>query len=258
MFNLFQKISINGLGIISTCREQITPLEWAELAIAYPQLEDSVPWDAFDGEAWMALLAEEPRYARHIRWEKISKSRRRAIQRLFPDLKIPSTPALAGLDKLPPCIQKNPPFPGECFSTVNPRTGVTIGACIYLRSFLKTLEEGDHYDTFPFVCGCGEPGCSGFRVESLHKTQRLIHWSIQQYEVEHDLYFDRDAYEKSAIKMLAQLDGKSHFLRGRDMTAGFRNHAEFAKSFRALLQSSPRLQGHYASLNTISPVTISN
>jgi hypothetical protein len=160
-------------------------------------------------------------------------------------MEIPPIPALPGLDKHPPIIQKvSPLFPGRGFKATNVQTGVVVSGCLNIRALITTLEEEGACEIDMLVCGCGDAGCHGFWYESVRKTKTFVHWTIEQNEHEHELYFDRKIYEKSAIQLLWQWNNEQWH--GSDTcNISYRNYADFNHATHLLLEKKPHLKAYW-------------
>jgi hypothetical protein len=245
MFQLFNKLREQGLDILQSNADKILPIQWVEVLLAYPETEETIPWDSLDGEAWQTLLVEAPQYAKRTQWEKVSKRRKKAIAKLYPELEIPPISALPGLDEHPDIIQKKSPFlEWRGFSAKNTLTDVGVCDCINVRCLVDSLKSDSEQELYMLVCGCGDAGCSGFWFESVRSTKSFVHWTIRQDDNEHDLYFSRGVYEKSAISHLRDWDKK--YWHGSDTcNYSYRDHSEFHEALQGLLNERPHLQVYW-------------
>jgi hypothetical protein len=251
MFRLFDKLREQGLGILQSNADKILPIQWVEVVLAYPETEEIIPWDSLDGEAWHALLVEAPQYAKHAQWQKINKRRKKAIAKLYPELEIPPIPALPGLDEHPNIIQIESPFDERRgFCATNILTGVKTSGCLHVASLVDSLKCDFEQELDMLVCGCGSAGCHGFWHESVRSTKAFVHWTIQQYDNEHDLYFSRRIYEKSAIYHLKEWDKK--YWNGADgYNDSYRSYLAFHEDLQELLTVRPHLQEYWEKAENI-------
>ena len=237
MFNLFGTISTTGLAeTLSQFHDEITPLEWVEILLAFPDQADAIPF-----ETWNAVAirhgAITPDLLPHIPWDIISKANRRRLLKRWPDFAIPDIPARPGIDGTSRIIKENP-FVKGIFVAVEPETNEQVAGCLKVYGVIGSL-LGD-YDGAFLTCGCGEPGCSGFWEQRSHLSPAFVHWSIEQYERKLELYFDRDVYERGALcyirkKHLAKWNGSEGY------NTSYGGFSEFDGAVQQLLSENPHL-----------------
>ena len=88
-----------------------------------------------------------------------------------------------------------------------PGKDYVLAASIDLHALIVSLAS-DECDEPVLTCGCGIAECAGFWKEHCKRSADVIHWSIREKQTDFELFFDRDAYERGAIEMLADLVGR--------------------------------------------------
>lgn len=241
MFNLFGHIAQSGLdATLREHRSELTPLEWVEILFAFPKAIGEIPFGTWNAEAWtLAILhgAVMPATASDIPWPLISKANRRRLLKHRPDFPVPDIRPAAGIDGTSRIIRSNP-FDQNGFRTIDPDTGATISDCLKIPGVIGSL-RGDWDGPF-LTCGCGEPGCSGFWEQRSHLSPAFVHWSIRQDDRLFELYFDRDVYERGALRLLrpkylAKWNGSEAY------NVSYPNFRAFANDLENLLAAQPRL-----------------
>lgn len=241
MFNLFGHIAQSGLdATLREHRSELTPLEWVEILFAFPKAIGEIPFGTWNAEAWtLAILhgAVMPATASDIPWPLISKANRRRLLKHQPDFPIPDIRPASGIDGTSRIIRLNP-FDKNGFHTIDPDTGATISGCLKIPGVIGSL-RGDWDGPF-LTCGCGEPGCSGFWEQRSHLSPAFVHWSILQDHRHFELYFDRDVYERGALRLLrpkylAKWNGSEAY------NVSYPNFRAFANDLENLLAAHPRL-----------------
>jgi hypothetical protein len=226
-----------------------------EVLLSYPQAEEIIPWNSLDGEAWHTLLCEDPQYAKYVHWEKINKWRKKSLAHIYPEMEIPSIPALPGLDKHPPIIQKVSPLVIYKNSIYNfcardVKSGIVFSASLNVYELFRSLRMETDCKAYLLTCGpfcC--PQCAGFWYERVRQTKTLIHWTIGQTKHDIELYFDRDIYEKSAVELLIHLQTKPHIWNSFSR-APKRKRESFEIIFQKLLKEKPRLLKFYQEIKS--------
>ena len=248
MFNLFGHISASGLdSTLKEFRNGITPLEWVEVLFAFPGKADDIPFETWNAEAWnVAILhgAITPAIASRIPWSIISKANRRRLLKHCPDLEIPEIPSRPGIDESGRIIKVDP-FDRIGFQAEEPETGEHVGGCLKVYGVVGSL-RGDYDGSF-LTCGCGEPGCSGFWEQRSHLSPAFVHWSIEQYDRQIELYFDRDVYERGALRFLR----RKHLAKWNGSEAynySYRGFREFDEDVQRLLSEMPHLVDKWESV----------
>ena len=165
MFDIWHKIMEDGEAAIPDSLSALTALEWCEVGEKYPHLvpEPFREYDPFNS----------------------------------------------------PCLIRETPFVNEkgngyLFVATSPASGKTLKCGLNLWDMLPNLgTEQFHYDEYHnclnsiLVCsGCGVAGCAGIWSQTCHVSKWMVHWSVQVYNDEFELFFEREAYEKGLIAML--------------------------------------------------------
>lgn len=90
------------------------------------------------------------------------------------------------------------------FTVDDVRTGKTVDACIDARALLESL--GEPCGEAPLLtCGCGVAECARIYDERFECGDGYVHWSMSYEGRPYSFFFDRDAYETGALRMLAEV-----------------------------------------------------
>ena len=95
-------------------------------------------------------------------------------------------------------------LPDYYFRVCVPRVEFELHGMINYRTLIDSMGQSD-YEGYLLTCGCSEPGCAGFWSEYCHVSNKMIHWSINKYDVFVELFFERERYEKNALSMFQDL-----------------------------------------------------
>lgn len=175
-------------------------------------------------------IAEHGTVAIPLRAESLPRILWSEIEELYPQL-LP--PAVRSVDPLlEPELITDSPFVIETakdglrscwFQAKDPSTGKRLTHPIDLARLLARFQFEDYYSNDQDVtaceppiltCSCGCAGCSGLHRQAFHIASRVIHWSIREYDSDFELFFERGAYERGALRMvnsLLQLDPKATY-----------------------------------------------
>lgn len=95
-------------------------------------------------------------------------------------------------------------LPWYRFNMKVPQSDDIICGAMNYRALIDSMimHETDYY---MLTCSCSEPGCDGFWEEYSHVSEKMVHWSVNRYDVYADLFFERESYERNAIIMLRDL-----------------------------------------------------
>lgn len=147
------------------------------------------------------------------------------IEECFPQVLPPEVRAIDPL--LEPELITDTPFVIETtkegrltckFQAKDPCTGDWLSHHINLAQLLAQFRFEDYYSEDQEItaykppiltCLCGCAGCAGLHQQAFHIASRVVHWSIREYDTDFELFFERDAYERGALRMvhtLLQLD----------------------------------------------------
>ncbi|MBQ9344608.1 MAG: hypothetical protein IJT88_05280 [Kiritimatiellae bacterium] len=248
MFNLFAHIAVSGIeATLQAHRAELTPLEWVEILFAFPERAAEIPFETWNAEAWTVAILHEavtPTLAPSIPWQTISKANRRRLLKRWPGLQIPDIRPAARIDASSRIMRSNL-FERSVFRAIEPDTGEEVSGCLKIPGVVGSL-RGDWDGPF-LTCGCGEPGCSGFAEQRNHLSPAFVHWSIRQYDRTFELYFDREAYELGALRLLrpkylAKWNGSEAY------NVSYPNFRAFADDLESLLAANPRLAALWKSL----------
>ena len=130
------------------------------------------------------------------------------IEELYPDLvgedesgyDIYKSPSLIKDNPFERQLDKETGLPDYWFRLKVPRVDFELMGAIDPKSLIRSMASND-YDGYILTCGCGEPGCSGFWEEFCHVSEKMVHWTVNQYEVYVELFFERKNYERYAFKL---------------------------------------------------------
>ena len=90
------------------------------------------------------------------------------------------------------------------FEVDDARPGKTVSACIDARALLESL--GEPRGEAPLLtCGCGVAECARIYDERFECGDGYVHWSLTYEGRPYSFFFDRDAYETGALRMLSEV-----------------------------------------------------
>ena len=92
---------------------------------------------------------------------------------------------------------------GESFWSIeveDPATNRTVRTSISPYALLHSLGE-ERGEQELFTCGCGVAECARIYHERFECTEKFVHWIFEEMGTDYSLFFDRIAYETSAIEM---------------------------------------------------------
>lgn len=97
------------------------------------------------------------------------------------------------------------------FRAWDPLSGQEIKTCIDCDELVRRMgletwfDSGESSSEGILTCSCGYPGCAGVSWQSFHVSREMIHWSVLYEGSWMELFFDRQPYEKGAIRMLREM-----------------------------------------------------
>ncbi|MBR5592124.1 MAG: hypothetical protein IKW38_06315 [Kiritimatiellae bacterium] len=260
MYNLWDKLKHEGLAFIQAHQAELSALDCVELLLVDACHAEWIPFERLTPEAWLCLMKscvqnEKTRtafsqcFSPKLPWEIISKKMRRLIQREFPSIEIPKTPARAQIQDAHQIIYESP-FDRTIFSIVPPGKEKPLAGCLKIYGIVGSLRgsySGDY-----LTCGCGEPGCSGFWETKVHHSPQMIRLSLTQYEEEYDLFFDRETYERGAVQLLERLV-LARWNGSEAYNDSYKNNTAFMKDVIHLFEEQPHLLAYWKGEHPILP-----
>lgn len=210
MFNLWSKLNEKGLNLLLKHETEITPLEWIELGEVYPQYVPA-QYCNYDLYSDPALLRNSP-FLCFIDPTEKDDNTDETNHEIHP-----------------------------AFSCRIPSLNRDLNCSVDVYALQETLMHGADATRDVLVCSCGIAGCAGFGDERCHISSKMVHWSIQQYDENIELFFERQAYEQGAIALLK-----------KTITTNSRNFfifsAGFFEKFKEETKEMLRINPHYRRL----------
>lgn len=213
MFDLWGKlVNAGGRAFVERHLDEFSPLEWVELGERYPDLV-SAKYKDYDWRNDPLIIRDSP----------FLRLRRKGNRKWKEDN---YTFRVNGTDDYKPILA----------------TAYIDGVIATLKytdvRYLTAIGYGNENpaDGCPaFGCSCGDARCDGFCYERCHVSRHLVHWTIERYNEKYDLFYDRESYDLSAIKMLRGLLSLARCKNARRRRAcGIRDIAHYEKELAEL------------------------
>ena len=218
MFDIWQRIEAKGAVVVPTKPDALTALEWVEI-----------------GERWPELVPEKFRH-----WDVYTDP-----QLIF------GSPFVVKVEKSDE---------GDLlvfnFCAHDSVIASDLDVNIDVDELIRVLGTADfHHDDDEscfgglLVCSCGIAGCDGLWSQTFHVSEKMVHWSVRRYDVEYELFFEREAYERGVLQMLKTLveePGKYALPYGMSYEI---DHEAFVDSVYAMLDRRPVFYKMWEELN---------
>ncbi len=135
------------------------------------------------------------------------------------------------------------------FEVDDARPGKTVSACIDARALLESL--GEPRGEAPLLtCGCGVAECARIYDERFECGDGYVHWSLTYEGRPYSFFFDRDAYETGALRMLSEVYRTKT---GWEFCFGcFFSYEQFKSAVDGFLAAKPSFRKLWDSLNADS------